>query len=513
MESNNKRIAKNTMMLYFRMLLTMGVSLYTSRIVLQVLGVEDFGIYNVVGGVVAMFAIINGSLSAASQRFITFELGKKENKKLTETFSITVTIHTLIAVIVLLLAETIGLWFLNNKMNIPIDRLEAANWIYHFSVISFLIQIVSVPYNASIIAHERMKAFAYISIVEVSLKLGIVFLLQLFNYDKLKLYALLILLVSLIIQSIYINYCKRNFSECRYKFYWDKNLFHQIASFAGWNFIGASSYVLMTQGVNILLNLFFGVLVNAAQGIAVQVQNTIGGFVNNFMTALNPQITKSYASNDRAYMMTLIQQGARFSFYLMFFLSLPVLIETESILKLWLKIVPNHTVIFVRLSLIFVISQTLSGPLITAMLATGKIKKYQIIVGGLQMLNLPISYIALKIGFPPQTTLIIAIAIAYISLAARLWLLRGMIGLSAKEYLRKVFGNVMLVSMVSLILPLVLHFNMSLGVLRLFTVCIASVISCGIVLYFIGLTYDERNFVKIKVKYFASIKFASIINK
>lgn len=499
---NNKRIAKNTLLLYFRMLLTMGVSLYTSRIVLNTLGVEDFGIYNIVGGVVAMFSLLNGSLSAASQRFITFELGKKTERKLTELFSATITIHTIIALIILVLAEIAGVWFLNTKLNIAPERMSAANWVFHCSVLTFVVSVISVPYNASIIAHEHMKAFAYVSIIEVTLKLVIVFLLQLFAFDKLQLYALLILAVSIIIQLIYGIYCRIHFTECRVRFSWDKTLLRKISSFAGWNFIGSSSGVLMTQGVNIVLNLFFGVLVNAAQGIATQVQNAIGGFISNFMTALNPQITKSYASGERDYMMMLLHQGARFSFYLMFFLSLPVLIETETILKIWLKIVPEYAVIFVRLSLILAISQTLSGALITAMLATGDIKRYQMIVGGLQMLNLPFSYIVLRLGMPPHSTIIIALLIAYSCLAARLWLLRWMIGLSAKKYIHNVFGNVMIVALLSLVLPTAVYFSMDNGLIRLFTVCVFSLLSTISVMYFIGLTVQERVFVKRKITEF-----------
>jgi O-antigen/teichoic acid export membrane protein len=496
---NNKQIAKNTLFLYFRMLITMGVSLYTSRIVLNVLGIENFGIYNVVGGVVSMFAILNGSLAAASQRFLTFELGTGNFQRLKEVFSTTVTIHNLIALVVFILAETVGIWFLNSQMNITPNRIDAANWVFQCSVLTFIIDIISVPYNASIIAHEHMKTFAYVGIIEVVFKLLIVFLLPLFSFDKLKFYSLLILSVAIIIRLIYGFYCKYHFEECKYKFYWNKSLIKEVASFAGWNFIGASSYVLMTQGVNILLNLFYGVIVNAAQGIANQVQNAIGGFINNFMTALNPQITKSYALKNRDYMLNMVQQGARFSFYLMFFLSLPILIETQNILKLWIKIVPEYAVIFVRLSLIFAITQTLSNTLITAMLATGNIKKYQIIVGGLQMLNLPFSYIALKMGFSPQSTLVIAIFFSFVCLGARLWLLRELIGLSAKYYLRKVLGNVMLVSLLSLISPMIVFYIMNDCLLRLLVVCIVSFISTGTIFIFLGLSQEERLFMKKKV--------------
>lgn len=481
------------------MFITMGVSLYTSRIVLNILGVTDYGIYSVVGGVVAMFAMLNGSLAAASQRFITFELGKTSNKRLKEIFSTSVTIHNLIALVVLMLAETIGVWFLNTHMNIAPDRMNAANWVFQCSVLTFVVDIISVPYNASIIAHEHMKAFAYVGIIEVSLKLGVVFLLLLFAFDKLKFYALLILVVALIIRLIYGLYCKYHFEECKYRFYWDKPLIKEIAGFAGWNFIGASSAVLMNQGVNILLNIFNGVIVNAARGISSQVQSAVSGFIGNFMTALNPQITKSYAAGDRDYMLNLVQQGARFSFYLMFFLSLPILIETESILRLWLKIVPDYAVIFVRLALIFAIVQTLSNPLITAMLATGDIKKYQIIVGGLQMMNLPFSYMALKIGLAPQSTYVIAIFFSLAGLGARLWLLKDMIGLSVRYYLKKVLSNVLLVSICSLIIPILAYNLMDSGFLRLFMVSLISVLSTLGMLFFIGLSSEERSFAKLKL--------------
>lgn len=503
-QNSNKRIAKNTLALYIRMLFSMGISLYTSRIILGVLGVEDFGIYNVVGGVVSMFAMLNVSLASASQRFLTFELGKKDSQKLKKIFSVTLTIHNLIALIVLILAETVGLWFLNRYMNIPQERMVVANWVFQCSVFAFVVDIISVPYNASIIAHEHLKAYAYVGILEVLLKLAIVIVLPFFAFDKLKFYAVLVLLTAIIIRLIYGFYCKLHFQECKYQFYWDKSLFNEIASFAGWNFIGASSSVLMVQGVNVLLNIFYGVIVNAAQGIASQVQNAIGGFVSNFMTALNPQITKSYAANERTHMLNLVHQGSRFSFYLMLLLSLPVLIETEMVLGLWLNVVPQYAVVFVRLSLVFVITQTFSNTLVTAMLATGKIKKYQIIVGGIQLLNLPFSYVTLKIGLPPQSTLIIAILISLVSLLARLLLLRSMIDLSVLNYSKQVLWNALLVSMCSLILPMVVYYVMEDGIIRFFLVCFVSVISTSVVLSFIGLTSAELGFVKSKFNEFLS---------
>ena len=326
---NNKRIAKNTLLLYFRMLFLMAVSLYTSRVVLNALGVEDFGIYNVVGGVVAMFSVLSGSLSTAISRFITYELGKGNKENLNKIFSSAVTIQFGLAGIIILLAETIGIWFLNIKMNIPEVRMEAANWVFQFSILTFAINLISVPYNASIIAHEKMSAFAYISILEAVGKLTIAYLITISPIDKLIFYAILMCAVALVVRLTYGNYCKRHFSECTYHFSWDKLLLKQMFGFAGWNFIGASSAILRDQGGNVVINLFCGPTVNAARGIAFQVNNAVNQFVTNFMTALNPQITKSYASGDKEYMMTLIFQGARLSFYMLFLLSLPILVNTH----------------------------------------------------------------------------------------------------------------------------------------------------------------------------------------
>jgi len=503
--SKNSRIAKNTLALYFRLIFTMVVSLYTSRVVLQRLGVEDYGLYSVVGGVVAMFAILNGSLTAASQRYLTFEMGKKKDGDVPKVFSATVTIHVILAIIILIIAEIGGMWFLNNKMNIPPDRLSAAGWVFQFSLFSFLANIISIPYNAAIIAYERMKAFAYIGVLEVSLKLISVLLLSFLPFDKLKTYAFLIMIIAIIIRVTYNIYSRKNFPDCKFSFHWDKKLLQNMASFAGWNFIGSSSAVLMTQGVNILLNIFYGVVVNAAQGIAVQVQNAVGGFINNFMVAINPQITKSYASGDKEYMFNLAFQGARLSFYLILFISLPLLIETETVLTLWLKAVPEYTVMFVRLILIFTILQSLSNPLVTIMLATGNIKKYQIIVGGLQMMNFPLSYIFLKIGFVPYVTIIIAICISIISLFIRIILLKGMVGLSPKAYTKTVLWNVTLILFPATIPPLytshyLIHFASPM--LNFLTVAMISWISMAITIYFIGISKKERIFVHTKLKFF-----------
>lgn len=499
--ANNKRIAKNTLMLYFRMLFTMAVSLFTSRVVLNTLGVEDYGIYNVVGGVVSMFSIISGSLSAAISRFITVELAKGDADKLRKTFSASVTIQLILSLIIVVLIESIGVWFLNAKMLIPAERMDAANWVLQFSIVTFVINLISVPYNATIIAHEKMSAFAYISILEVVCKLVIVYLLKISPIDRLVFYAILMCAVSVIIRLVYGYYCNRHFAECKFSFRFDKDLLKRMFSFAGWNFIGASSAVLRDQGGNIIINLFGGPAVNAARGIAMQVNHAIVGFSNNFMTALNPQITKSYASGEQDYMMKLIFRGARFSFYMLLFLSLPVLVSTHYILSLWLGIVPEHSVLFVRLALIFAMSESISSPLVTAMLATGKIRNYQIVVGGLQMLNLPISYVLLRIGCIPETVMIVAIGLSQCCLAARLVMLRTMIGLSARKYLREVYLNVILVTTAAAVLPILTSVILEESFLNFVIIALISLITAAISIFYIGFNKNERDFAVTKFKY------------
>ena len=492
---NNKRIAKNTLLLYVRMLFLMVVNLYTSRVVLNALGVEDFGIYNVVGGVVAMFSMLSGSLSAAITRFITYELGTGNRDNLKRIFSSAVTIQIGLAVLIILLAEAIGVWFLNVKMNIPDARIMAANWVFQFSILTFAINLISVPYNATIIAHERMSAFAYISILEAIGKLAIAFLIVVSPMDKLIFYAILMCAVALIVRFAYGIYCKRHFEECTYHFIFDKDLLKRMFGFAGWNFIGATSAVLRDQGGNVVINLFCGPAVNAARGIAFQVNNAVSGFVTNFMTALNPQITKSYAAGDRDYMMTLIYQGARLSFYMLLLLSLPVFINTHYILGLWLKIVPEHAVLFVQLVLLFAMSESISNPLITAMLATGKIRNYQLIVGGLQMMNLPVSYILLRMGMFPEGVIVVAIVISQSCLAARLLMLRGMIGLSVRKYLKKVYINVFVVTVIASVLPFLISMSLEESFMNFVLMSLVAVICTAITIYYVGCNKTERQFV------------------
>lgn len=474
------------------MLFTMMVSLYTSRVVLATLGVEDFGIYNVVGGVVTMFAIISTSLSSAISRFITIELGKGEIHQLKTVFSTAVTIQFLMALVVVIFAEFVGVWFLNNKMSIPEVRMNAANWVLQFSIFTFGVNLICIPFNALIIAHERMSAFAYVSILEVLLKLLIIYLLILMSVDKLIVYGGLLLMVTIIVTFAYFIYCRRHFVECKFFGRIDVSLLKNMLGFSGWNFIGASSVILRDQGVNIAINFFCGPAVNAARGVAVQVNHAINSFAQNFMTALNPQITKSYASGNNDYMFTLIFQGARLSFYMLLFLSLPVLVNTEYILSIWLNIVPEYTVVFIRLILLFTLCESISNPLITAMLATGRIRNYQLVVGGMQMMNFPISYIFLKRGFAPEITLYVAIGISLCCLLLRLFMLRGMIQLSVKEYMKNVFFNVFVVTILSAVVPYFISLQLQSSFYSFLILSALCIICSFITIFFVGCKKSER---------------------
>lgn len=495
---NNKRIAKNTMLLYARMLFMMAVSLFTSRVVLNTLGVEDYGIYNVVGGVVAMFGFINGSMSSATQRYITFALGKGDMRNLQKVFSTALQIHVLIAAVIVVLGETVGLWFLYSQMQIPAERMDAAFWVLQCSIVSTVVMIVSVPYNADIIAHEKMSAFAYISILEVVLKLAVVYVLLIFSYDKLILYAFLILAVQLLIRFCYSRYCNRHFEESKYHHVWDKPLFKEMTGFASWSMFGNLSGVLYGQGLNMLLNVFFGPVVNAARAVAVQVQNAIQQFVSNFQMALNPQITKTYAKGEMEEMHKLMFRSARFSFYLLFLLSLPFLFETEFILTIWLKTVPDNTVVFLRIMICTSLIYALANPLLVANQATGKVRKYQAVCGSILLMILPISYVCLRLGCPAYSVFIVHFVVESVTQLARMLILRPLIGIRIRDYLTNIYIKVILVTSLSLLVPLAVYENMDNTTARFLVMCVTCVLSVGLVTYSIGLSRNERAFFKSK---------------
>ena len=492
--ANNKRIAKNTLLLYVRMLFGMLVSLYTSRVILQTLGVEDYGVYNVVGGVISMFTFLNGAMSSATSRYITFEIGKGNIEQLKKVFSTSLQIHAIIALLIVILGETVGLWFLMNELVIPEGRMDAAMWVYQCSIVSCVVGIMSVPYNADIIAHEKMSAFAYISVLEIILKLAIVYLLVVLPFDKLKVYAVLVLMVGLLIRYIYTRYCHKHFEESHYIHRIDKPLLKEMSSFAGWSFWGNLASILYTQGLNMMLNIFFGPVVNAARGIATQIQGVVQQFVGNFQMALNPQITKTYASGELNKMHSLMFRSARFSFMLLFFLSLPIMLETNYILTLWLGIVPENTVIFARIIIAISLIYTIANPCIIANQATGKVKLYQAVVGGLLLLILPISYIVLKMGAPAYSVFIVHFCVESVAQFARMYMLRNMIDLPLLSYVKNIYLPIMGVVVLSLVLPMLVYNNMQEGIIRLLAVGMTCVLSVAMTSLFIGITRNERTF-------------------
>lgn len=492
-------------MLYFRMFFLMILGLFTSRVVLHALGETDYGIYNVVGGVVALFTVISGALTTAVTRFITFEMGKGSEAQLNKVFSTAVNVQLLLCAIIIILAEPIGLWFIDNRMTIEPDRIPAARLVMHFSLLSFVVNLMSVPQMASITAHEKMSAYAYIGILDGALRLAVALIISKASTDRLVLYAVLMAVALIIVRCAYGIYCRVNFPECRYRFIYDKSLIRQMFSFAGWSFIGSASGVLRDQGGNILVNIFFGPAVNAARAVAVQLNGAIQSFITNFMTAVNPQITKSYASGDHAYMFSLMRKSSRFSFYLLLILALPILFNTDSIMSVWLETVPAHSVLFVRLFLIFTLCESVSQPLITSMLATGNIRNYQIVVGGLQLLNLPVSYLCLKSGAAPESTVMVAIVISQICLAARLLMLEKMIGLSVKEFISRVYLNVIYVAAAAIVIPLIISFFLPDGILWTLLSVVVSALSAALSVLFVGCTAVERNelvgFIRSKISF------------
>ncbi len=496
----NKRIAKNTLLLYIRMLFIMFVNLYTSRIVLNTLGVENYGIYNVVGGVVMMFSFFTTSLSTAISRFITYDLGKGDLKKLNNVFSTSVNVLLFISIIVIFLGEIIGLWFLNAKLNIPIDRLDAANWVFQFAIVTFIINLLCVPYTSTIIAHERMSVFAYISIVEVSLKFIVAYTLYISPFDKLKTYSILLSGVSCIILSIYAIYCNRKFQECQYRFIYDRKLLKKMTGFAGWNLMGSGAYLFNTQGVNIVTNLFFGVSVNAARGIATQVDGVIKQFVTSFTTAINPQITKSYAEGNKEYMFTLICRGSKYSYFLMLLFAVPFMFETERILSLWLGHVPEYTVTFLRLTMLGTLFDILGNSTANAAWATGDVKKYYLIVGGIGCLVFPVSYFAFLFGMPAYSSYVVFAIIYFLLIFAKLYIIKGLLGFPVFKFYKEVFHMIIPVTILSFVFSLLIFFLMQETISRFITIILLGGIMTLGSIYFVGMDYTEKEFINKKIK-------------
>ena len=485
--SDNKRIAKNTIFLYFRMFLIMGVSLFTSRIILKTLGEDDFGIYNVVGGIVMMFTFMNGALAGATSRFITYEIGRKDYIQLSKVFNVSLVTHLFIALIIFLLAETIGLWFLYNKMIIPADRIDAAFWVFQISIATCMLSITQVPYTAIIIAHERMGIYAYIGIVEVLVKLGIVYAIAISPIDKLVLYAFLIFITQALIMLYYRFYCNKHFAECKLKFVHEWKMYKSMFIYAGSDMIGNISVLAQGQGLNILLNMFFGPSVNAARGIAYQIQGAVTQFSANFMTAVKPQIIKQYATGKIKEMMDLVIQSSCFSYYLMLLIVAPICLEAEFILTTWLGEYPEYTVSFLRLVLVLCMIQTVKTPRTTVFHATGKILLPNIIVGTILCLALPAAYVVLKLGGDPNSVFWVAITSMTISEVASIFILKSRVDCSVKEYVFNVHLRCIFVTIVSLIIPLLVYDKIELkGFGRLIATAILTSVCIAAAVYTIG---------------------------
>ena len=497
---DKKKIAKNTLALYARMMLVIAVGLYTSRVVLQTLGEDDYGVYNVVGGIVVMIGFLNSALTAASQRFISYELGTGRMERLKRVFSTAVSIHVVLAIIIFALAETIGLWFLNTHLNIAAARMEAANWVFHCSVLTLMVSIVSVPYNSCIVAHEHMKAFAFIGILEVALKLAIVYLLLVIQHDKLVTYALLVLCVSLVIRLVFGIYCKRHFEECSYRLTLDRKLFKDMFAFAGWSVVGNFGFSFKDQGSNIIVNLFFGTAVNAARGIAMQVNGVISHFSSNFTMALAPQITKQYAAGNVQESMKLVYLGCRLSFYLMAMIAVPVLVNVDYLLTLWLGFVPRYTSEFLSLCLLAGMVNAMVNPVTTALQATGKIALFQVVVCVVVLCELPFAYILLKLGFKPYAAMWPTVIMAMVALLIRVWLLKRQVpAYSLRYFTFSVFGKNMLLATVAIALSVWIRARMGHDFLSFAG---SSVLACAIVcaiFYALGLTRRERTKNKKKI--------------
>ena len=497
---NNKRIAKNTMYLYVRMLIVMVVSLFTVRIVLNALGAEDYGIYNVVGGVVAMFGFLTSTMNSASLRFFSFYLGRQDYKRLSDYFSMSFWCFATLALTIFVIAETLGLWFVKTQLVIPSERADAAMWVYQCAVISFMFKIMTIPYNAIVIAREKMNVYAIGGLLEVFLKLGVAYILYITPFDRLKVNSVLVCLMTSTIDVFYIIYSLKYFSESWVKRFWDKRIFKEVVNYSGWSLFGAISGILRSQGINILLNIFFNPVVNAARAIAYQVSGAINHFVLNFHKAVQPQITKYYAAGEKDEFYKLLFRSSRLYFYLIFLLSLPVLMETPFILALWLKNIPEYTMLFTRLVIIIAIIDSMSYPLQTSISATGRIKSFQIVTGGLLILNLPIAWLFLTMEYPPESTMYVAMGISIIAQITRIYFSHRQNGMRVQDYLKEVLRPITVVVVFALPVPIYMESVITSGWLRFLTVTVTSLLITALVVYSVGITKGERQMIKNLIK-------------
>ncbi|MEL5894390.1 lipopolysaccharide biosynthesis protein [Bacteroides sp. GD17] len=497
---SNKRIAKNTLMLYFRMFITMAISLYTSRIVLNALGVNDFGIYNIVGGIVACFAFINSALTSSSTRYISVVIAIGDFCERKKVFSATFILHLVCALIIFLILETIGLWFVNNYLVIPNDRIFAANIIYQFSIFTSVVTIITVPYSATIVANEKMEVFAYLAVVDVVLKLILSISIFYYSKDKLILYSFLMMLSSGLIAVLNIIYCYKKFAECHKLFFKiETTTMRSMSKYIGWSMYSNLAHISYLQGINILLNLFFGPAVNAARALAVNVQSAVMGFTNNFQMALNPQIIKNYADGSTEVLLKLVYRSVRFSFYLLSVLIIPILLSVDVLLKSWLGIVPTYTCVFCRLILIASFVNAFSNPLMTLIQANGKLKINSLYTGNCLLLILPVSYLFLKLGYEPPIVFVINVFFYILAFIIRLYIVKGFMDFAVKNFvwvcLVKPFGVILL----PLILSITFNSIVPRTLLAMIIYDMAVFLLVLIFIYLFGLENGEKDFLKNKV--------------
>ena len=498
---NTRRIAKNTAMLYIRMLLIMAVTLYTSRVVLNVLGVEDYGIYSVVGGGVAMYGILNSAISGATSRFLTYDLGKQDRVGLQKTFDTALTIHIGIAVLIFLLAETIGLWFVEHKLVVPDDRMFAARVVYQFSVAACMVSVTQIPYNASIIAHERMGIYAYVSIIDAVLKLLIVYLLSWIDRDKLILYSALFFVVTLIVALVYRIYCVRFFNECHYRFRYSKDRIKDMLFFSGWDLLGNMSATLRGQGINLLQNMFWGPLMNAATNIANQVLGALSMFADSFLTAVRPQIVKKYAERDYKRVQFLVNNAAKYAYLSLLFFALPLILENQLVLEVWLKNVPAHTVLFCRMNIVIAMIIVMFRPVLFAIHATGKVKYMSLLAGITYTAILPATYFYFKHGYSANTPYVLSVIAFLICSFGNMFILKKYLSaFSIKSFVWEAFGRCFVITVLSLLFPVYMHFSLSYGCGRFVMVFATSAVSIALGTFFIGMNREWRGFIVNQVR-------------
>lgn len=494
MPINSKRIAKNTVMLYIRMLLMMAVTLYTSRIILEALGVDDYGIYNLVAGFITLFSFISNALTNAIQRYLNVAIGKRDNDLFRSIFSTSIIIFVLLSIVIVVIAETIGLWFVNTQLNVANERMIAVNWVFQFSVLVFVFNMVRSPYNAAIIAHEKMDFYAVVSVGEVLLRLGVVFLLQLFDLDKLILYSVLYFVTIVVINIVYHIYCVRKFEACRFRFIWDRKMFKELLSFSGWSLLGQTAVVGRTQGENFLINHYHSVSANAAQGVSHQVNGAVNQFVSNFQTAFNPQLVQTYATGEMQEHIKLLCRACKFSYYLLLMLVIPTVSNLDVLLSTWLTVVPQYSKEFCLYGLCSYLLLSLSSPMSTTIFANGNIRNYQISLMAANIIGLILSFIALKMGLAPYSTALVSVIVQLIILVLRFYYCHKVCPIGIMYFLKTVIVPLIIVSTLSLVIPLVLY-RFDFNIWETLGICFIDLTWIACIVYFLGLNKTEKLFV------------------